>query len=193
MAVAKTAGHITKLSEASLERIRDQEDAIVQSLLDDVQDADAKVRMAARKDLIALGFQHREEVTATSVISLLLDKAKKGEYGEQARTASLELSGDTKFDNDDPQQALDFHEPVLSPVKPPTQFVPKQTGEALPVPAIALGQMPPKMEGTRVKTHIPAETGRPKAKPQTPTVDAETAAKVRASLQASYDEMSRNG
>lgn len=193
--VTKTAGRITKLSDASIELIRNQEEIIVQSLLDDLQDTDPKVRQAARKDLIALGFQHKEEITATSVISLLLDKAKRGEYGEQAKQVYMEQAGDAKFDQADdvPQLPLENAPPIPTPKPAPPQFVPKRGQVESPaVPPIALGQAPPEPVGPRVFAPSLFDETRPKPKSQVEAVSSDTAKSLLSSFQKSYEDMKRN-
>ena len=74
-----------RLSPENLKRIRDSEDAIVQSLILDLDSHEASVRKEARNTLIKLGFTHRKD-KAKEVVALLLEKARAGAFGEQARS-----------------------------------------------------------------------------------------------------------
>ena len=79
-------------SEESLDKIREAEEEIVDSLIRDLNSADLKERDAARKQLIQLGFT-KEKEEASGVVSFLLQKAREGEFGEHARVYQAAMGG----------------------------------------------------------------------------------------------------
>lgn len=74
-----------RLSPENLKRIRDSEDLIVDSLLGDLNAPEPNVRKEARATLIRLGFTQKKD-KAKEVVALLLEKAREGKFGEQARS-----------------------------------------------------------------------------------------------------------
>lgn len=83
MAVGRTPGFRIELSEESLEQITKAEPRLVQSLLDDLDGDDEKLRQIARDSLLQLGFSKPAQ-ESKGVVSFLLQRAREGKFGEHA-------------------------------------------------------------------------------------------------------------
>lgn len=131
------------LSDAAMDKLRQQEDLLVTSIIQDMASPDPKISTAARKQLIDLGFTAKDD-GAKGVVSFLLEKARQGAFGSQAATFGADGKTITKklmFEEADKESASDFlpGEGVVDDAPPPPAPSHKS---ALPnIPLAAMGSL----------------------------------------------------
>lgn len=163
------AGKSVHVSPAMLKQIRDLGDELIQKYINDFHSADAKISAEAAKVLLSLGWTKRDNESA-GIIELLLEDARRGEFGEQAKVFAA--TAEVVSDADEGLESGPLREPpelvlvVDSPSPVPSS-----------VPPAAVGVLPPPIEVPRPPADLPPSAY--KEKPRKLKAEREEAPKVR--------------
>lgn len=111
------------LSPEQLEVLRGMGEDAITSLRNDMSSTDEKLRSAARRELFSMGIFSVQE-SNRGVVELLLDRARKGDFGRKAAIYAKESSADeghvdfipgSAVEDDDPDTVRVTEVPVVVP------------------------------------------------------------------------------
>lgn len=188
---------IFQIPDSMRAKIRKKQHDLVDALFEELESGDLKVKTEARKLLMALSVE--KDKGRKGVVEFLLERARRGEFGEQARAFTAE--NETLFDEgaEEPEDILAGEPPAEGEDEddPAPRFVQMQeAGASLPMPPALLGvplaDVPapaPERDPLADDNPLPPEISQRKPKPSAKVDKDWLAGKTPAERQAQLDHL----